>query len=102
MGIDLSEVWRFCAGTALLMRQWDDDELGVVYHPLSGDTHLLDVLSVELLHLVTLRDQTLGDLLTEICPDLTGEQLEEASQGLSATLDKLRQMGFVDTTPQVR
>ena len=102
MGTDLSEVWKFCAGAELLIRQWDDDELCVVYQPLSGDTHLIDLLSMEILHLVKLRDRTVGDLLAEICPDLTDEPLVEASQQLVAALDKLRQMGFVDTTPQVR
>ncbi len=99
--IDLSKAWQFCADAEPLIRQWDDDELCVVYQPLSGDTHLLDLLSVEVLRLVKLQDRTVGDLLTDICPDLTDEPMVEASQQLVATLDKLQRMGFVDTKPQV-
>ena len=40
--------WRIIGGDALEFRRWDADEV-VVYNSLSGDTHLLDSSTAEIL-----------------------------------------------------
>ena len=43
-------IWRVSTTTPLTMRNWDGDY--VVYNPLSGNTHLLDIVTGEVLKMI--------------------------------------------------
>ncbi len=63
--------------TSIRCRQWQDDY--VIYDQLSGDTHVLDVVSGELI--CALSKQTMSRakllaLLTELCVDATESEIE--------------------------
>ncbi|CAN5867208.1 hypothetical protein BH11PSE12_BH11PSE12_06700 [soil metagenome] len=45
--------WSLTSRGRLHFRSWDDDDISVVYNELSGDTHLVDALGVDLLQLLS-------------------------------------------------
>jgi len=60
--------WRLLSPAPLVFHAWQAEELVLVFHPLSGDTHLLDVLSAEVLRLLQsspLQEETLRRHLLE-------------------------------------
>ncbi len=57
----------------MLVRQWESDPLSLVYDPLSGDTHVLDALLVELLQLTGhLHGRTVEDLALDLADVFAG------------------------------
>ena len=45
--------WSLTSRGRLHFRSWGDDDISVVYNELSGDTHLVDALGVDLLQLLS-------------------------------------------------
>ena len=54
--MNCSVIWRLAPGQRLLHRCWDGE--CVIYNDLSGDTHVLDEFTFELLRLLQARPQT--------------------------------------------
>lgn len=71
--------WRVTPGQSLLHRRWDGQ--AVLYNDISGATHLLDELTLDLLH--ALRD---GELAPE----------DWADPGLQHALSDLRKLYLVE------
>ncbi len=58
-------VWCVTQGSDLLLANWEDEN--IVYHPLSGETHQMDVFSVSVLELLIEGQRTEQQLLNDIC-----------------------------------
>ncbi len=91
------ETLRWCAphGRNLLVRQWEEEALCVVYHPLSGDTHLLDALPAELLRLLTEKACTAPELLADLSDVFADVNAQQAADSLERSLATLREMGLI-------
>jgi PqqD family protein of HPr-rel-A system len=87
--------WHAPHGRVLLIRQWDEEALCVVYHPLNGDTHLLDALPAELLRLLTDKAYTSSELLDDLSDVFADVEVQEAADLLERSLATLREMGLV-------
>jgi PqqD family protein of HPr-rel-A system len=87
--------WSATYGRNLMVRQWDEEELCVVYHPLNGDTHLLDALSAELLRLLTEKDCTTAELLADLVDVFAEVDAQQAVHLLERSLATLRELGLV-------
>jgi PqqD family protein of HPr-rel-A system len=87
--------WTDASPEAVRVKQWDGDPLSIVYQPLSGDTHLLDPLPVELLRLVGAQPQTLAQLAAELADALCALDTADALDLLENSLVKLQEMGLV-------
>jgi PqqD family protein of HPr-rel-A system len=87
--------WHAPHGRTLLVRQWDEEVLCVVYHPLNGDTHLLDALPAELLRLLTDKPCTTPELLADLSDVFADVDAQQAADLLERSLATLREMGLV-------
>lgn len=80
-------VWRLIWRGDLPMHDWEGDL--VVYNPLSGNSHVLDIVTGEVLRLIAAGPQSERELLDEIVRflDLSDVSMEE---GDDSVLGKLR------------
>lgn len=90
-----SPCWHAPYGRSLLVRQWEEEALCVVYHPLNGDTHLLDPLPAELLRLLTERAYSSPELLADLSDVFAAVDAREAGDLLERSLATLREMGLI-------
>lgn len=81
----------------MLVRQWESDPLSLVYDPLSGDTHVLDALLVELLQLTgQAHGRTVEDLALDLADVFAERDAESAREAIRSGLATLEQMGLVE------
>jgi PqqD family protein of HPr-rel-A system len=85
-----------CAGRdRLLVRSWSGEE-GVVYDTLSGDTHLLEPLALELLQQLTLGvPRSASALLDELADLIEDTASESALAAIEQSLESMRRAGLV-------
>ena len=88
--------WQLIRADALRVREWDD--AGVIYDAVSGNTHLIDALGLELLDLLRQRPWELGELVAEL-RDTLPEDLDAQAvpKLLSAKLEQLARLDLVAT-----
>src|SRR5262245_60541651 len=86
--------YRIAGGSALLWKQWSDDEV-LVFHIASGRTHLLDALSAEVLKQLEPGALTMNDLLNSIRQrhDL---EMDELSARVLEVCRSLSDIGLLD------
>jgi PqqD family protein of HPr-rel-A system len=87
--------WYAPHGRVLLVRQSEEEALCVVYHPLNGDTHLLDPLPAELLRLLIDKAHTTCELLADLSDVFADVDSQQAVDLLERSLATLREMGLV-------
>ena len=97
MRIPKDDFWKLGAGGEIAWRQWDGDY--VVFNPASGNTHLLDIASGEVL--VTLRSgaastEQLGASLADL---LEVGQDETVTSAVQHILETLSGLGLVEPAP---
>ena len=85
-----------CAGRdRLLVRSWSGEE-GVVYDTLSGDTHLLEPLALELLQqLAAGAPRSASALLDELADLIEDTAPESALAAIEQSLESMRRAGLV-------
>ena len=85
-----------CAGRdRLLVRSWSGEE-GVVYDTLSGDTHLLEPLALELLQQLTRGvPRSASALLDELADLIEDTASESALAAIEQSLESMRRAGLV-------
>ncbi len=91
-----------CAGRErFLIRSWSGEE-GVVFDMLSGDTHLLEPLALELLQRlepnVPRSARALLDDLAEVDVDVE-DSLDSALTAVEQSLESMRRVGLVIASP---
>lgn len=86
--------WQLIRADALRVREWDD--AGVIYDAISGNTHLVDALGLELLDLLRQQPWSLQELLSEL-RDALPDDLEHdaAARLLSAKMEQLARLDLV-------
>lgn len=89
-----------CAGRErLLVRSWSGEE-GVVYDTLSGDTHLLEPLALELLQRLEAGVPRSARALLEDLADLVEDTAPEpALAAIEQCLESMRRAGLVVASP---
>jgi PqqD family protein of HPr-rel-A system len=87
-------VWRLHAEPPLPVRAWDGEV--VVYNPLSGDTHLLDVLTGELLRVITARPADVGEVRAAAATLLDVPDDDRLGQHVGEALAALDEAGLIE------
>ena len=90
--------WRVCGNRKLLWRDWDGDM--VIYHPLSGDTQLLDVAVAEVLKEIDEGRATRGDARARLASFLEVDNDSELDKAVSQILGKLDDLGIIEPAPE--
>jgi PqqD family protein of HPr-rel-A system len=90
--------WQITPGCRLLRRAWDDES--IVYNTGSGDTHLLDHLSSEVLKSLEESPQNLPQLTARFSPILNVDSEQELASFLSDLLPRLQNLGLIEPAIQ--
>lgn len=86
--------WQLIRAEALRVREWDD--AGVIYDAVSGNTHLIDALGLELLDLLRQQPWGLDELAAELRDSLPDDlDADAVPRLLSAKLEQLSRLGLV-------
>ena len=83
------------ATDSFVWRVWGDEN--VLFNPASGDTHLLDPLSGEVLRLLESRPMSEADCESHVVAQLTDDLRTEAPQFVRSMLEQFSALGLVRT-----
>jgi PqqD family protein of HPr-rel-A system len=91
--------WSRAAHERFRIRSWSGDE-GVVFDTLSGDTHLLESLALELLHcLDAAAPRDARALLDDLADSVGDDGLESALHAVERSLESMQRVGLVVAYP---
>ena len=90
----MPQVWSPLEGAGLLERHWGDDCL--VWSELTGQTHLLDLLSATVLRLLQERPAGPGDLAERVAQALRLEDDNELLTMVEQTLADFERLGLAE------
>lgn len=93
--------WSLASNGKLWFRAWCDDDFSVVYNELSGDTHLVDALGLEVLRLLTVSTLTFEALilrLSELYIEDASDESSKLEDALNASLFQLQDAGLLCET----
>ena len=89
-----AQKWRIFPGLRLHWRSWEDEF--VVYNSASGDTHLLDQVSRDMLKVLESESPTLSELAGRLAESQEIEADAEFSSYLERLLATLEKLGLVE------
>jgi PqqD family protein of HPr-rel-A system len=92
-------IWQPALTGRTRLKMWDDDDTGVLYDVVSGDTHVLDPLAMEVLRLLFDRASGIVDLcrqLQALSPELDRARLPLL---VSRVLARLHTHGLISSHP---
>lgn len=87
--------WQPAHSGKLCIRSWDDDDFNIVFDAISGDTHLLDDLSLRLLELINQHGLPTTTLADQVSDFFTGGSRSELLEFVEATLLQLQATGLI-------
>ena len=87
-------VWRLSVAPPLPLRVWEGE--AVVYNPLSGDTHFLDVLTGELLRVIMAGPATVATLRQAAATFLEVTDDERLGGHVGQALAALDELGLIE------
>jgi PqqD family protein of HPr-rel-A system len=91
--------WSCAARERLLVRSWSGEE-GVVYDTLSGDTHLLEPLALELLQRLQAGvPRSARALLDELADLVVVDGADSALGAIEQSLESMHRAGLVIASP---
>ncbi len=90
--------WGISREAPLLWRSWDDDEY-VVYSSASGDTHLINEVTAEVLRQLERSELAFSDLVHNVAQTLGTEPDEQIETHVARLLVYLDQIGLVEPAP---
>lgn len=89
-----NEQWRAVAGGALPFRNWDGDF--VVYNPLSGNTHILDLVSGETLTFLFEQARAAADVHQHVASFLEVPNDATLAASVDRVLEVLDELGLIE------
>ena len=89
-------MFRFAAHS-FVTRIWSDE--AIAYNSLTGDTHLLEPLSTELLRRLDSGPKTSDELAAALAADFDFAPEDDVPTLTANALAKLRELGMVDAVP---
>lgn len=92
-----SQRWRVPDGVVLRRRIWDDE--GVVYHPLSGETHLLNVTAIVVLDLIEADPRSVPGLVDALIKRNDPGEREIMAEQVAELVSHLDALGLVEPCP---
>src|SRR6185436_11881504 len=94
-GLDAAPpVWRLSVASPLPLRVWDGEV--VVYNPISGDTHMLDVVTGELLRAITAGPAAVESLRQAAAAFLDVPDDDQLGRHVGQALAALDELGLIE------
>ena len=92
--LDNDVSWRLTVAGPLPLRCWDGDY--VVYNPLSGDTHLLDIVTGEVLRMVMAACTRVSEVREGVAEFLEVPNDSNVAEQVDVILDALDRLGLIE------
>jgi PqqD family protein of HPr-rel-A system len=89
-------MWRITRGCQLLWRRWDEEY--IVYNTGSGNTHLLDSISGDVLRYLEEHPSNQQKLAAELAGGLDLNKTPEISSQIEELLIRFRDLGLIEFT----
>lgn len=86
--------WRLTTHTAPPLRYWGGDY--IVYNPLSGDTHLLDIVAGEALRAIIAGPIASSAICERVASLLEVPSDERVAENVGAILTRLDELGLIE------
>ena len=90
--------WVIGKSAPLIWRSWDANEY-VVYSPASGDTHLINEMTAEVLRQLERSDLEFSDLARSVAESLGAELDPQIDSHIAKLLAYLDQIGLIEAVP---
>ena len=87
-------MWRLSRGSSLIWKAWDDEY--VVFNAGSGNAHLLDALTGEVLKGLETTGADAGQLARVLAADLGVDPTEELERGIGRAIGQLHLAGLIE------
>lgn len=94
--IQATTSWRVPVEGTLPLRYWDGDY--VVYNPLTGDTHVLDIVAGEVLKVIMAAPTTSRELCQHVADFLEVPNDVRTAENVDAVLATLDELGLIEPT----
>ena len=91
---DLDQAWRAIGRAPVPMRHWEGD--CIVYNPLSGDTHILDIVAGEILRAVMEQPMQGRALARHIAAFLEVPDDDNTAANVNQILHRLDELGLIE------
>lgn len=92
--IHTTTAWRVPVDGMLPLRDWDGD--CVVYNPLTGSTHVLDIVTGEVLKAIMAAPATSGELCRRVAEFLEVPNDVRTAENVDAVLAALDELGLIE------
>ena len=90
--------WSVTSQGSFLWENWDEDEF-VVYSTASGDTHLINGVTAEVLRQLERRDLEFSQLVLNLAESFGAELDQQTESYVARLLVHLDEIGLVDAVP---
>ncbi len=87
-------IWRAASRAPLSWRQWGDE--AVVFHPDSGDTHLLDALAAEILRRLESAPASRAALLEHLSRRPRPPVANDLEEAVTSVLQVFEEVGLIE------
>lgn len=91
---EIESTWRLALGAPLPLRYWDGDY--VVYNPLSGHTHVLDIVTGHVLTTIMKAHACGVDLCRQVAEFLEVPNDDAVAEHVARILDVLDGLGLIE------
>lgn len=88
--------WKVPGSSGLCWRAWDDEH--IVFHPASGDTHLLNAFTAEVLHALEECPATGSELAQLLAPACGAEDDAAIREQIDNVLARFHELGLIEPT----
>lgn len=92
-----TRTWRISTDQDLTWRQWDGDY--VVYNPVSGDTHILDIVTGEILRGLATGPASEEEIARRMAAFLEVEKDDALNEAALTMVEKLDELGLIEPLP---
>ena len=90
--------WTLACPSRVSIKSWADDELGLVFDAVTGDTHLLDHSAIEILQSLEKGSASAESLAEQLADRFLHADLRQISDFITTSLLQLRDIGLVFDT----
>ena len=94
----MDSTWKLSHRHSLMQRTWGDE--AAVYDPLSGSTHLVDIVAVSVLDHLNASDASAAAIAEPLLTEFGAESKEDVLAAVRAALASLRDIGLVRPTEE--
>ena len=92
-------LWRISSPSTLLFKSWVDDDFGLAYDSVAGNTHLVEVLAIAIFEVLGAAAVSAADIADKLTDQFAPEDREVIPAFVTSTLLQLSDIELVANSP---